>query len=74
MPSQGIVQGMEQIARSIVPIVDGRTAHRDPSLLVLLYHPVVAGDGCPCGCPQLQRSDEESGGVDKGRVMGNHAE
>ena len=28
MPSQGIVQRMEQITPSVVPIVDGRTAHR----------------------------------------------
>lgn len=41
MPSQGIVQRMKQIARLVVPIVDSRTAHRDSSLLVLLYHPTV---------------------------------
>ena len=41
MPSQGIVQRMKQIARSVVPIVDSRTAHHDSCLLVLLYHPIV---------------------------------
>ena len=32
---------MEQIARSVVPVVDSRAAHCDSGLLVLLYHPVV---------------------------------
>lgn len=41
MPSRGIVQRMKQIARSVVPIVDSRTAYRDSGLLVLLYHPIV---------------------------------
>ena len=41
MPSQGIVQRMEQIARSVVRTLMVELLTVTPGLLVLLYHPVV---------------------------------